>query len=1283
MQGELSKEIAAGVYLRQRRDSLSALHLLLKLPAHGLSESDELAAFVQELVQVPGFFGRLCTVITDRSLLPAEGSQLSHVINERRARESRRDLALLERTRLCECVFFLCKRFGNHVAQDKERVKAVADLLAGTVAAAQGVSDESTRLAMAHHCILASLALLALLLSEAEADRVPPGIEAAAREAAIPAALKAITAQGLAGVSQLALGILQLAAGRVDDSAAALREARQQRVFTFLRVHVVESLLFRDDVPRQQELYGEVLQGAVVRVLYTPMMDETINDAGNDEEDVRWGTAAAAGRFCEHFSLAPDALLLVRSLPHRPLMAGAAHPMPKDSIADVLSLLAAVFPYLGPERRLKCFEDLAFSGEGATTYQRAWGQRVADDCTAVPEVFVALVRLLVAVAEGDEDCAGRIYDLLRKPLGRVGICWPQIFTVLYQVAARLSAQRGEPLHPEDVKGFTALLALLRAVLEALRGHDRRIAGIFDICRERCGYDVAQLLLALLNYPTVPNLHDFRAGLVRCLAALVGSRDQALVLLQQLQDPTAVLGVASAAPLLRAVQYQLSDAEARMGSYPETLAFLELVNRLLELTVPRPGLLGAADVRRSVSSLGQDIAAFLPYTQFIREVVLGQLGQREYRDLAHKWRLAELGFRHLELALEGLEAAMAGAGVEAVVQASSGSAALQDLLACGPAMACCMQVLQVGIDPLITERQRSLWGASFEGAVHSALRLLARGLEVDRAYLDATRRVEARRTLDVVLLTEWRRLHSLLDFVRYPFHEGIQEQGVRITLALAERTSRLVPILLQPGQPLAHLVDGFASCLQESIFKPRRAVPLVGEDGDAELEQQAVPAMVMVDEDDRAALILELLLRTVNQPAPSLAHLLLGYDVDAGGVEVGFLDTSREFSCLSVILEFLTAHGGRPAQGKPEVYEQCLELLCRLCSSPQTSATTLDSLCAPPHGLLVGCLGPLLQDSGRAVSRTSPAAVLVPALRQRAWLLKVFALGLLRRDILQDDLAAAGSEAPCDARRVLAALFGIGPDASLAGLEPSGIPLLALLQQVTAPKEPSTEAFLSESSRALLRQLRLEGVLSAPAAASPEEARLLEAQGILLPSPRGYHLLDPEGISAAVFRRAEAAGVPALASSLEVAAGEAAGYALVYNGFVEVLSAQELLVQGLQECLEVAVRLRMDSLVAASQETAQAAGGMDKLFARLLTSLLRKVQGTLDRPDLCLSWLVAHPLPPSRASPLPASLPCSIDQELVPEGPGAACGPPLLCPGHLPGPDEGVFCHRSAASTRRS
>lgn len=78
-----------------------------------------------------------------------------------------------------------------------------------------------------------------------------------------------------------------------------------------------------------------------------------------------------------------------------------------------------------------------------------------------------------------------------------------------------------------------------------------------------------------------------------------------------------------------------------------------------------------------------------------------------------------------------------------------------------------------------------------------------------------------------------------------------------------------------------LQDGFAACLQASLFSLGSSVVLDGE------EDAAAAAAAEGDGGDgdggdpRAALVLRLLLASLDQPAPNLAHLLCGFDFDAG------------------------------------------------------------------------------------------------------------------------------------------------------------------------------------------------------------------------------------------------------------------------------------------------------------------------------------------------------------------------------------------------------------------
>ena len=66
--------------------------------------------------------------------------------------------------------------------------------------------------------------------------------------------------------------------------------------------------------------------------------------------------------------------------------------------------------------------------------------------------------------------------------------------------------------------------------------------------------------------------------------------------------------------------------------------------------------------------------------------------------------------------------------------------------------------------------------------------------------------------------------------------------------------------------------GCAAALQEGLFTSSGGAVIAAEDGRPEVED---------GEDERAALVLQLLLGSLDGQAPTLAHMLLGFDVEDG------------------------------------------------------------------------------------------------------------------------------------------------------------------------------------------------------------------------------------------------------------------------------------------------------------------------------------------------------------------------------------------------------------------
>ena len=88
--------------------------------------------------------------------------------------------------------------------------------------------------------------------------------------------------------------------------------------------------------------------------------------------------------------------------------------------------------------------------------------------------------------------------------------------------------------------------------------------------------------------------------------------------------------------------------------------------------------------------------------------------------------------------------------------------------------------------------------------------------------------------------------------------------------------RITKVELHTGKPPLYLRlrAGFAAVLQESLFSHGAFYSTEEDEAEATTSGNAT-------DDERAALVLHLLLDSLEAPAPNLAHILLGFDVEDG------------------------------------------------------------------------------------------------------------------------------------------------------------------------------------------------------------------------------------------------------------------------------------------------------------------------------------------------------------------------------------------------------------------
>ena len=286
----------------------------------------------------------------------------------------------------------------------------------------------------------------------------------------------------------------------------------------------------------------------------------------------------------------------------------------------------------------------------------------------------------------------------------------------------------------------------------------------------------------------------------------------------------------------------------------------------------------------------------------------------------------------------------------------------DFLSDGPTLRGLLAVLSIGADRLAAERGAA-HGEALESAVLAALECLVTALDADVEAVARLREDAAgsavdsshafRRTLDAVLLQDVAQCAAVLGYVQYRFNPALPLASLRVLSVLSDRVDRLVDLL--PLASRRSLVEGAASCLELAAL-PGGASPAGSGAAAAETEGKVAEA---------GALVLDVLLDTLARPAPSVAHLLLGFDATRD-LESSRLDPFSEFNCASVLLELLEAAppsfaavGGESggarggAGGGGEAPETAARLVFELVADPRTAPATTALVARGPPARLRG------------------------------------------------------------------------------------------------------------------------------------------------------------------------------------------------------------------------------------------------------------------------------------------------------------------------------------------
>lgn len=630
---------------------------------------------------------------------------------------------------------------------------------------------------------------------------------------------------------------------------------------------------------------------------------------------------------------------------HRGARPGAALPVRRYDIEALLDLVALLCRGR-PEANWPLWE----SYDRRTSRFLPWAIDVRE-----PGQQRALLQMLAALAEGERGAAHTHALLEHEAAGadRRLVSWARLFEWLghyvdaYQRHAPGAAALVMP--PDE-------MVLLRAFLQVLATVVQYSATARDALLISKTYAPVDRLLDLYLC-AVPV--DLKAALLQALAALASARDGAAGerVRAAVWDRFELHGVVrrrepAAAELPRALA-ELQHVEAVHGRYPGTQRLVELLTEL----VPRgsPAADAAALVAHASTAapfVSTPAAAperpWAAYVAYVLDDVFLPASTRPYARAAERWSLSVSCLAFAERCVAALaqtswasaDALAAHPGYAVVRRLLGGGALLQELLFfVHPDPACAgYEVVQPGRAP----------APAFADAVRLALRLLLHTLELQTRVLETLLP-----SLSAALAQD---RATLVPLERHLLQ--VPASVVQLALYVNASDATLGFLAVQLLRALAHTPTFQAS----DAFGPLRArtsmnrlvgvLDMAGEAGrvaagalawlEADPEDDvlgelsaadaATPAMVQA-----ALLDLMLELTVAGAPAPSLAHVLLGFDMQAPAAD-RLVDHTR-----GGVLDAVRTRIETPGRWPLGLATRCYALLRQLCVHSYTSAATLRTL----------------------------------------------------------------------------------------------------------------------------------------------------------------------------------------------------------------------------------------------------------------------------------------------------------------------------------------------------
>lgn len=937
--------LAAGLWYTERRDLITALHMLLRAVVLDRGLEDDIVSDIQKYLEDlinGGLRQRLISLIKELNLEePAGfgGPLCEHyVLDSRGALVERQAVVCRERLILGHCLVLSVLVVRTSPKDVKDIFNCLKD------SAAEPMEGTNT---LKHQITFSLLFSLVIAFISDALSAVPDKGSILSHDASFRKEFHEIVmavgnnpnVEGFVGVIRLAWCVhLMLINDGVSASSSnnsgyvnsCLEFIFSHNVFQFLLDNILRTAAYQNDDEDMIYMYNAYMHKLTTCLLSHQLVRDKVKESKDKAMSTLNSYRLAVSQDLMHDSN-PDSQQATET---GPLL--------------FVSLLEFVSEIYQKEPELLSGNDVLwtfvnFAGEDHTNFQ----------------TLVAFLKMLSALASSQEGAA-KVYELLQGNAFR-SVGWSTLFDCLTIYDEKFKQSVAGTMLPEfqegDAKALVAYLDVLQKVIENGNPVDRKN-----------WFPDIEPLFKLLSYENVPPY--LKGALRNAIATFVHVspvlKDAIWSYLEQYDLPVVVGAQVGniAQPTGTQVydmQYELNEIEARRERYPSTISFLNLLNALI-------------GEEKDVSDRGR---RFIGIFRFICDHVFGPFPQRAYADPCEKWQLVVSCLQHFHMMLSMYE--IEDEDIDSVVdlsQLSTGTQPsslqmqlpilelLKDFMSGRIVFRNIMGILLPGVNSIITERTSQIYGQLLEKAVQLSLEIIILVLEKDLLVSDYWRPLY--QPLDVILSQDHNLIVALLEYVRYDFLPKIQQCSIKIMSILSSRVVGLVQLLLKSNAANS-LVEDYAACLEVRSE-----------------ECQIIENKV----DDPGVLIMQLLIDNISRPAPNVTHLLLKFDIDHA-VERTVLQPKFHYSCLKVILEILDR------LLKPEknamLHEFGFQLLYVLSVDPLTCGPTMDLLSKKKYQFFVKHLDTI--GIAPLPKRNSNQPLRISSLHQRAWLLKLLAVEL--------------------------------------------------------------------------------------------------------------------------------------------------------------------------------------------------------------------------------------------------------------------------------------------------